>query len=66
MATALDRDLSHPGQPVQGDHDAHHEDLGMARQGQVRVNLDAPRSVQTGAGLFRELAAHTLHTDSIR
>ena len=54
MTPALDRDLRDSGQPVQRDHVAHHEDLRMPRQGQVRLDLDAPRTVQAGAGLLRE------------
>ena len=54
---ALDRDLRDAGQVVEGDHVAHHEDLGVARQREVGVHRDPAGTVQRRAGLLRERLA---------
>jgi hypothetical protein len=61
---AADGDLSDPGQPVQGDHVADHEDLGMANKGQVWLDLDAPHPVQGRAALLREQLAQRAGRDA--
>ena len=63
-ARGLDRPLRDAGDARESHHVAQYEDLGVARQGEVLVDGDAPRTVHLGARGLAQRAAQRARGDA--